>query len=440
MTRFRFCAPLIAAWLSIAGAMTTLTAQAAGGYFVLGYGPYAGQSAGTSTAVGFDTFSGASNPAKLSAAGNRVDVGLLIFSPYRRASRTGATGDAEIYNFTSKSRNDLFLIPDGGYARQLDDRWAVGVTVYGNGGLNTEYHETTGVPGSNLNPARCGDRPGNFLGGCGEVGFDLTQLIVAPTLSYRVGQGHSLGISPLLTYQQLRVYGLQAFEGLSRFPDDVTNNGYEKAFGLGVRIGWLGQIRPWLDLGAAYASRVYMEDFEEYRGLFAGGGFDIPANFSLGFALKDENLTLAFDLQRIYFGAVPALGNGVLDTLLDPQGKPLGSKNGSGFNWRNQTNYRTTLIWHATPRLDLRAGFAYARLAQADSSANTGQFLALAPNPALNMTAGFSYRPTPATELHFAYGRYLRGEYRGDSALFPGATEGVEPRVDTIYLGWSRHL
>lgn len=409
-------------------------AQAAGGYFVLGYGPYAAQSAGTSTAVGLDTFFGASNPAKLSAVGDRVDLGLLTFMPYRKASRTGS---GTPFDFQTKSRNDLFFIPDGGYAKQINESWAWGVTVYGNGGLNTEYHETTGVPGTNSNPTACGDRPGNFYGGCGEVGFDLTQLVVAPTLSYRFAPGHSFGISPLLVYQQIRVYGLQAFQPLSKHPNAVTNQGYDKAFGAGVRVGWFGQIRPWLDLGASYATRTYMQDFDEYRGLLADGSFDIPESFAVGMALKDENLTLAIDLQRINFGDVRALGNGVLNSLQDPE-KPLGSKDGSGFNWRNRTNYRAVLVWHATPRLDLRAGFAYSRLAQADRTANTAGLAALAPNPGLNLTTGFSWRWRDHSELHFAYGRYARGEYEGDSALFQGATDKVEPRVDTIYLGWTK--
>ena len=425
------------AWLAL-GICATLAspgALASGGYFVLGYGPYAGQSAGTSTATGFDTFFGASNPAKLSEVGDRLDLGVLVFMPYRRITRTGS---GTPFDFQSKSRNDLFVIPDGGYASRINDRWSWGVTAYANGGLNTEYHGDTGIPNTNNNPGRCGDRPGNFFGGCGEVGFDLLQQVVAPTLSYRFAPGHSFGISPLLAYQQFRAYGLQAFEGASRSPSEVSNQGFESAFGAGVRVGWLGRLRPWLDVGATYATKVYMEDFDDYRGLLAGGNFDIPANFSIGAALKDENLTLAFDVHRIFFGSVPALGNGVLDTLQDPVGKPRGSKSGSGFNWRNQTNYRVALTWHATSKLDLRAGFAYSRLAQADTSVDTASFSMLAPNPQLNLTTGFSYRLHQNTEVHFAYGHYARGEYEGDSAIFPGAREKVEPRVDTIYLGWSR--
>lgn len=415
---------------------TATGAHAAAGYFVLGYGPYAHQSAGASAAVGFDAFVGASNPAKLPYVGTRLDVGVLAFMPYRRITRTGS---GTPFDIQSKSRNDLFIVPDGGYARRIDDTWAWGVTLYGNGGLNTEYHEDTGIPGTNSNPERCGSRPGNFFAGCGEVGFDLLQLVVAPTLAARLSDVHSVGITPLLAYQQLRVYGMQAFEALSRDPDKVTNNGYEGAYGAGLRVGWLGRLQPWLDLGATYATKVYMEDFHEYRGLLAGGSFDIPANFSVGLALKDENLTLALEVHRIYFGDVPALHNGVLNTLNDPVGKPLGDRHGSGFNWQHQTNYRAALTWHATPRLDMRAGFAYGRVPQADSSANTASFTMLAPNPALNLTAGFSYQTSPTTELHFAFGTYRRGEYEGDSALFEGAREKAEPRVETIYLAWSRH-
>lgn len=409
--------------------------DAAAGYFVLGYGPYAHQSGGASAAVGFDAFVGATNPAKLPYAGTRLDLGVLAFMPYRRITRTGSDTP---YDIQSKSRNDLFIVPDGAYARRIDETWSWGVTLYGNGGLNTEYHETTGVPGSSLVPERCGDRPGNFFGGCGEVGFDLLQLVVAPTLAMRVNDTHSIGVTPLLAYQQLRVYGLQAFEALSREPHHVTNNGYEGAYGAGVRVGWLGRLRPWLDVGATYATKVYMEDFHEYRGLLVGGNFDIPANFSMGLALKDEHVTLALEVHRIYFGNVPALANGVLNSLNDPTGKPLGDQHGSGFNWEHQTNYRVALIWHATPRLDVRAGFAYGRVPQADDSTNTASFTMLAPNPALNLTAGFSYQASPTTELHVAIGTYRRGEYEGDSALFEGAREKAEPHVETLYLAWTR--
>lgn len=431
---------LAVALASCVGMLGAVPAHAGGGYFLLGYGPYAHQTSGTVTATGFDTFAGSSNPGKLNAVGDRLDLGVLLFHPYRKVTRTGS---GTPFDFSSTSENGFYALPDGGYAKRIDDRWSWGVTVYGNGGLNTEYNGDTGIPNTNGNPGsvRCRNQnPGNFFAGCGEIGFDLAQVIVAPTLSYRLTPKHSIGISPQLGFQQFKAYGLQAFIPLSKHPGDVTNNGYERSFGAGVRVGWFGQMLPWLDLGASYATKIYFEPFDEYRGLLADAGrFDIPSNFAVGLALKNEDVTLALDVQRIFFGHIPALANGVTNTLNNPVDNGFGDRNGSGFNWGNQTNYRVSLAFHATPRLDVRAGFTYGRQPQPDSGVDTASFNMFTPNPVYNFTTGFSWRWRPDTELHLAYGRYARGDYEGRSALFPGATEKVHPHVDTLYLSWSRH-
>lgn len=422
--------------LSVAG-----PSQAGGGYFVLGYGPYAHQTAGTATAIGFDGFAGASNPGKLSAASDRVDAGILIFMPYRRIERNGA--DNPIYNFSTTSDNGIFFLPEFGIARHLNDRLSWGVALYGNGGLNTAYRGTTGVSGSNANPAACGQQPGNFLYGCGEVGVDLSQVLIAPTLAWRIAPKQSVGIAPLIAYQRLRVYGLQALEPLSEHPDDVTNRGYDQAFGGGVRLGWWGTIAPGLSAGAAYATRVYMQKVRRYQGLFAdGGSFDIPENYSIGLGwMPAPRWLLGLDVQRISYHEVAALGNGVLNSLQNPQAKPLGSADGSGLHWRNQINYRAGVEYAVRPGLKLRAGFAYGRRPN-DESADSVSLNLLTPNPIENLTAGFSWMPKGMNgEFHFAYGRYLSATYKGPSAIAgPQATESVTAFVNTFWLGYSWHL
>lgn len=430
------------AFAAVFATLVPLTsAQAGNGYFILGYGPMAHQSAGTATAMGLDGFAGASNPAKLGFTEERLDLGVLSFMPYRRIERRGASNP--VFNVSSTSRNSYFPLPELGFARRLDARWSAGVVVYGNGGLNTEYPDSTGVAGTNANPAKCGDRPGNFFLGCGKLGFDLSQLIIAPTLAWQATPRHGFGASPLLVYQRFKAYGLQAFENLSAHPGAVSNRGYDEAVGAGLRLGWFGRITPWLDLGAAYATRIHMQEFEKYRGLIANGGeFDVPENFSVGFALRPvQGWTFGADVQRIFYGDLRALSNGVLASIDDPANRPFGSKHGSGFNWRNLTNYKFAVAWEATPRWTLRAGYLYGRRPAADNSADSVSLNMFAPNPRHQFTTGFTWAYNARNDIQFAYGRYIPGTYKGPSAtaaLGVGGTESINPHVDTVLLGWSR--
>ncbi len=412
-------------------------ANAAGGYFAMGYGPIARQMGGATTAVTGDAFAGASNPGKLAFAGDRLDLGMELFMPSRRIERTGSDSP---YDFHSVSRNSLFLIPEGAYSHQINDRFAWGIAVYGNGGLNTEYNDTTGVPGTNGNPAACGAAPANFLLGCGKLGFDLTQLVVAPTVSWRINPQHSIGISPLITAQRFKAYGLQAFAPLSEHPDRVSNQGYDLAFGLGLRIGWYAELAPWLSAGAAYATRTYMQEFDKYKGLFAEGTFDIPENLSVGLAVRPAaDWLVSLDVQRINFASVNALGNGVLNTLADPLGKPLGSSDGSGFNWRDATTYRIGLAYTWSPSLTLRAGYGYGERPN-DNDINSVSFNMLTPNQLRQASAGFTWQLSDRHELHGSVGHYFEKTYRGPSAALPGASEKIRPHVEMVMLGWSWRL
>lgn len=426
--------------LAVLALMACAESEAGGGYNLLGYGPLAHQAGGTSIAMGLDGFAGSSNPAKLAFVGDRLDLNLLLFSPHRKISRTG-TGTP--YDFSSTSKNTFFVLPEAGYAHKLNEQWAVGVTLYGNGGLNTEFHDDTGIPGTNANPTRCGEAPGNFLLGCGKLGFDLAQVIVAPTVSWRYHPGQSVGLSALIGYQRIKVYGFQALESVSAHPDAVSNRGYDGSFGTGVRVGWFGRLMPWLDLGVAYSSRMYFDEFDRYRGLIAeGGDFDIPQNVAIGVAVRPSKAwELGFDIQRVFWGDIRALSNGGSNSLQDPQGKPLGSKEGSGFNWIDRNSYRAGMSYAATPRLTLRAGATYGKRPVADSSADSITLNLFAPNPVWQVTAGGSWAFDARNQLHLALGHYVEREFAGPSstaALGLGGDEAARPHVETLVLGWSR--
>ena len=180
---------------------TGSAAWATDGYFPHGYGMQSLGMGGASVAVTGNTFAGANNPALAAFAGNRFEVGANIFMPKRGASRTGAMdGNVE-------SGSSSFVVPEFGYNRQLDAKTAVGLSVYGNGGMNTDYAAT----GVDCRPN--GGPDSNMLCGNTKLGVNLMQLIVAPTFAYKLSETSAVGVSPLFVYQQFKASGLQAFAG-----------------------------------------------------------------------------------------------------------------------------------------------------------------------------------------------------------------------------------
>lgn len=272
------------AFMALAGLAGS--AYATNGYFMHGYGMKAKGMGGAGTASSDDAFGGANNPASAAFAGNRFDMGADLFSPRRKASRTGlAPLDGSV-----DSDSKYFLIPEFGYNHMYTPDLALGLTVYGNGGMNTEY-ATGQTDLGNCAGGAANGQPGNLLCGSGRLGVDLAQVIIAPTAAYKIAPNHSLGVSPLIGYQRFKSKGLGAFTGnsingpISSDPANVTNRGYDKAFGFGARIGYMGKILPTVTIGAAYATKMKFEKFDKYAGLFAEqGDLDIPENYNLGVA------------------------------------------------------------------------------------------------------------------------------------------------------------
>ena len=406
------------AFMALAGLAGS--AYATNGYFSHGYGMKAKGMAGASTASSDDAFGGANNPASMAFAGNRLDLGVDLFSPIRESSRTGGG-----LNGTSESNSNYFLIPEFGYNRMVNNNLALGVTVYGNGGMNTNYSEV--VPTMNL------------LGGSGKLGVNLTQLIVAPTAAYQVAPNHSIGISPLIGYQRFKAYGLQAFAALSTDTTGatVTNGGFDDAFGYGVRIGYMGKITPTVTIGAAYASTMKFDEFSKYAGLFAEqGGFDIPENYNLGVAWQaTPAVKLALDYQRINYSKVNSVGNASANSLLGVA--PLGADNGSGFGWDDVGVWKLGMEYKYSQQLTLRAGYSHNDNPISGSDMGEVMFNILA--PAVNTdhaSLGFTYTLASGNEVTMAYTHAFDNKVSGADPFFMG-TDTIKMYQNSLGIQYS---
>ena len=195
-------------------------ALATDGYFAHGYGMKAKGMGGASTAMAIDAFGGANNPASMVWVGDRLDVGVDLFSPRRHVERNGAVAPG--INGSVDSGSNLFLIPEFGYNKMLGWDMSAGVTVYGNGGMNTNYSggqipAATACGGFNPGVTGGGSAPYNMLCGSGRLGMNLEQLIVAPTFAMKVNKDHSFGASVLLAYQKFKAEGLDGFWGFTQY-------------------------------------------------------------------------------------------------------------------------------------------------------------------------------------------------------------------------------
>lgn len=380
--------------LAVAGLAMPGIASATNGYFSHGYGMTAKGMGGAATAMAKDAFGGANNPASMVWVGDRMDIGIDWFSPIRSAERTGALNPTANGKVDSGSEN--FFVPEFGYNMMLGDKMSLGVTVYGNGGMNSDYSQ------GNFN---CGAGASNILCGSGKLGVDLMQLIIAPTVAYKVNPNHSIGISPLLGYQRFKAEGLQAFTGATATndPANVTNNGYDSSTGWGVRIGYMGKLSDSVSIGAAYATKMSMSEFDKYKGLFAeNGGFDMPENWNLGIAFKaSPTTTVALDYQRINYSGVKSISNPSTN-FFDPTGAGmLGKTNGAGFGWGDVDVVKLGVEYAYSPKLTMRAGYSHS---DNPIQARDVTFNILAPGVVTDhFTLGFTYGLDKDSEITMAY-------------------------------------
>jgi long-chain fatty acid transport protein len=442
--------------LAVAGLVAPSLAAATDGYFANGYGLKSNGMGGAAVAVAIEPFGGAVNPGAMAFLGNEWQLGLAWFSPDRSASREGS-GQAGIDGYVeSGSKN--FFIPEFGVNWKYAPDIALGITVYGNGGMNTDYSG-----GQISNQSACtafrGNQPSgpyNLLCGNGSLGVDLMQLMIAPYAAWQFTKGHAVGIAPVIAYQRFKAEGLQMFDNpaFSNSPGSVTNNGYANAWGFGARIGYMGQLTDYLSVGAAYQSKIGMGNFDKYQGLFAEeGGFDIPSNFTLGVAVRPTpQWLLALDFERIYYDDAPSVSNPLANiyACLPPQmggqgdrASCLGGSNGAGFGWENIDVWKFGVQYQLDDKWTLRGG--YNRTDNPITPANV-TFNIIAPGVVQNQyTVGTTYAFDKGSEITATFMYAAENSVTGTSMFAgflqnPAVTEAIAMKEYLFGIAWTQRF
>ncbi len=399
MQKWRHLLGVSLATLSLAASAGV--ARATEGYFLEGAGARDQGLAGIDSANPGDSFTNANNPAGLVDVGDQFNGDISLFMPWRGYN---ASGTEFVAPGNVNSERNAFVLPSLGYSHQIDADQAWGVTMVGNGGMNTTYS------GGLYNP-HCGPYTGVFCGG--RTGVDLNQGLISIGYAHRFGN-FEVGIAPVLAIQMFSAYGLTAFEALSEDPALVTNHSPSWSVGAGVRAGAIYHVNDALSFSLQGSTPIWSSGFGNYQGLFAQqGNFNVPGTLGVGASYKlMPTLAVMVDWKHIFYSGVASINNPMV-----PSGPfPLGSANGPGFGWKDVDVVGISFEWAYSDRLTLRAGYAYST--QPISAANV-MFNILAPGTTTShIGAGFSYFCAPNSSVDFSALYSPRVAVAGQEYLF----------------------
>ncbi len=377
------------------------TVFATDGYFGVGYDTKSKGMGGAGVALYENSFFGISNPAAMVMHGDKYGIAVGAFMPNRSYTITGGPSAPPAFGLMPgevESDSKFFPMPSLVANWMLNDNSAFGISLYGNGGMNTNYPTAS------------------FHGTSATAGVNLMQMFGAFTYSLKLGDNWSAGISAVVAWQSFEAKGLQAFSAMSQDAAHLTDNGANTSFGFGGKFGIQGEVATGLHFGATFQTPMFMGEFDDYSGLFAeNGDFDIPANWTAGIAyeLVPDVFTVAFDVKQIFYSNVKSIANPM------NMAAALGMDAGSGFGWQDMTLFKFGFEYAANEEWTFRTGFSNGKSPVLSSDV---LFNILAPGVIENhITFGFT-KMMGDSELNVAIVHALSNDVSGINVMDPAQT------------------
>ncbi|MFT7531899.1 MAG: long-chain fatty acid transport protein [Gammaproteobacteria bacterium] len=315
-------------------------AMATNGLFSEGWGAISGGMAGSGNANPQDSMVSATNPAGLVALDDRSDFGIMLFAPTRGYTVSGAFSPSfpPFPGPEVESGSGGFVIPNFGMKREIDSDSAWGFSIYGNGGMNTDYAASDTVVPTPAGPMAIGT-----FGG-GTAGVDYAHLFLNTSYSKKVSSNVALGIAGILNYSTFEMKGISGFDPFSVSPGNVSDNGKDSDTGFGAVLSAHFGVDSNTSMALSYQTEVD-NTFDKYSGLFANGGeLTIPARANIALAFKSNSgSALHLDVEKIFYEDADAIGNspaGLLACMGGDVSQCLGGTNGAGFGWEDMTVYK----------------------------------------------------------------------------------------------------
>lgn len=315
---FSFLGVVVAMFIAV-------NANATNGMRMIGFGPVQDSMGGVSVGLPLDAASVLTNPAGMSDLPGRIDFGASYFKPSVDYKATGGANGAEI-----DSDRGASPVPAFGLIIPLGDKFKFGVGAYGVAGMGVDY-------------------PANLYGSTTYTAY--SQMRFAPALSYKINDKVSVGVAVNIMYATME------FNVANASPANQLPHMGASSFGYGATIGVLVKPIDMIQIGLAYETKSYFQDFSFNTAAGVDNiEFDQPQVATIGLGIKPiKDLSIGFDVEWINWS----------DT--NGQNLPKYTANSSSampwnMDWSDQFVYKIGIQYAVHPMVVLRAGYNYGKM------------------------------------------------------------------------------
>ena len=252
----------------------------------------------------------------------------------------------------------------------------------------------------------------------------------APGVQHQFADNGILGVSAIVAYQRYSAASLGLFSAGSLGQDVGIYSGYqpyqESGYGTGVRLAVQQEVISGLTLDAGFQSRIDMEEFAAYRGVYSNpADLDIPARASVGLAFQASSRSwLNVAVERVMYSDISAFPSQYLPNRFLSL---LGDSTSPSFNWEDLTVYSVGYTWSDGKNQEWHVDLS-TRTQPSPSSQLLDQALSgdLA-NSA--MVVGYSRRTSDRSRLSFN-AAYAPSEYAFGGSVLGVTTEELDQRFE----------
>lgn len=319
---------ILSFWGIVAVMFIAVNANATNGMRMIGFGPVQDSMGGVSVGLPLDAASILTNPAGMSDLSGRIDFGASYFKPSVEYKATGAAPGMVMHDgATIDSDRGASPVPAFGLVIPLGEKFRFGVGAYGVAGMGVDY-------------------PANLYSGVTYTSY--SQMRFAPGLSYKINDMVSVGAVVNMMYATM--------EYNAGGPTQQPHMG-ASSLGYGATIGVLVKPTDMIQIGLAYETKSYFQDFSFNTS--AGEDkieFNQPQTATIGLGIKPiKDLLIGFDIEWINWAET----NGSNLPKYTAKASPAMPWS---MDWSDQFVYKIGVQYAVSPMLNLRAGYNYGKM------------------------------------------------------------------------------